>query len=84
MCSLYLNFLLIAKGVPQKIVADQGTENVNIAGPQIFLGRNHSDSLSEYSVWKINNKSENRIILISVTSLMYRLEDSFFQGEFVH
>ena len=57
MCSLYLNFLLIAKWVPQKIVADRGTENINIAGPQIFLRRNHSDNLSEYSVWKINNKS---------------------------
>ena len=84
MCSLYLNFLLIAKGVPQKIVADRGTENVNIAGPQIFLRRNHSDNLSEYSVWKINDKSVNRIILISVTSLMYGLVDSFFQDEFVH
>ena len=33
LCFIYL---LIAKGVPRKIVADQGTENVNIAGSQKF------------------------------------------------
>ena len=30
-CNLYFNYLLIVKGVPQKIVADRGTENVNVA-----------------------------------------------------
>ena len=45
-CNLYLNYLLIANGVPQKIEADQGTENVIIAGSQRFLRRNHSDNLS--------------------------------------
>ena len=37
MCNLYLNYLLIAKGVRRKIVADRGTENVNITDSQRFL-----------------------------------------------
>ena len=36
-CNLYFNYLLCAKGVPRKVVADRGTENVNIAGSQRFL-----------------------------------------------
>ena len=36
-CNLYFNYLLVAKGVPQKIVADRLTENVNIAGSERFL-----------------------------------------------
>ena len=36
-CNLYFNYLSIAKGVPRKIVADRGTENVNIVGSQRFL-----------------------------------------------
>ena len=47
-CNLYFNYLFIAKGAPQKIVADRGTENVNIAGSQRFLRRNHSDNSSGY------------------------------------
>ena len=37
MFNLYFNYLLIAKGVPRKIIADRGTENVNIAVSQRFL-----------------------------------------------
>ena len=47
-CNLYFTYLLIAKEVPRKIVADRGTENVNIAGSQRFLRRNHSDDSSGY------------------------------------
>ena len=36
-CNLYFNYLLVAKGVPQKIVADRITENVNIACSERFL-----------------------------------------------
>ena len=46
--NFYFNYLLIAKGVPRKIVTDRGTENVNIVGSQIFLRQNHSDNLSGY------------------------------------
>ena len=35
---------------------------------------------SEFSIWKINNESENRIILFSAMSLICRLVDSLFQG----
>ena len=45
---LYFNYLLIAKRVPRRYVADRGTENVNIAGSQRFLRRNHSDDSSGY------------------------------------
>ena len=36
-CNLYFNHLLIAKGLPQKIVADRVIENVNIVRSQRFL-----------------------------------------------
>ena len=80
-CNLYFNYLLIAKGVPRKIVADRGTENVNIAS-KIFDVKSFRWFIwvSEFSVWKISNESENRIILVSVMSLMYSLGDLFFQG----
>ena len=80
-CNLYFNYLLITKGVPRKIVADRGTENVNIAS-KIFDVKSFRWFIwvSEFSVWKISNESENRIILVSVMSLMYSLGDLFFQG----
>lgn len=47
--NLYFDYLLIVKeeGVPQKIIADRGAENVNIASSQPLM-RNHSDLLSGY------------------------------------
>ena len=61
-CNLYLNYLLIAKGVPRKIVADRGTENVNIASSQRFLRRNHSDSLSGYHSFQFGKSITNQRI----------------------
>ena len=36
-CSMFLNHIKRIGGVPHKVVADRGTENVNIAASQIFL-----------------------------------------------
>ena len=47
-CNLFVNYLTVIKGVPRKIVADRGTENVFIAGSQRFLRRNHEDDLPTY------------------------------------
>ena len=47
-CNLFVNYLSVIKGVPRKIVADRGTENVYIAGSQRFLRRNHDDDLAGY------------------------------------
>ena len=38
--------MTVIKGVPRKLVADRGTENVFIAGSQRFLRRNHEDDLA--------------------------------------
>ena len=45
-CNLFVNYLTVIKGVPRKLVADRGTENVFIAGSQRFLRRNHEDDLA--------------------------------------
>ena len=81
MFNLYLIYLLIVKGVPRKIVADWGTENVNIAGSQRFLRQNHSDNLSGYHSFQFGESITNQRMefLVSATSLMYRLVDSLFQ-----
>ena len=55
-CNLYFNYLLIVKGVPRKIVAGRGTQNVNSAGSQKFLSRNHSDNLSGYQNFQFRNQ----------------------------
>ena len=61
-CNLYLNYLLIAKGVPGKIVADRDTENVNIAGSQRFFRQNHSDNLSGYHSFQFGKSATNQRI----------------------
>ena len=48
------------KGVPRKIVADRGTENVFTAGFQKFLRRNHQDDLAEYSSLLFGNSIANQ------------------------
>ena len=45
-CNLFVNYLTVIKGVPHKIAADRGTENVFIGGSQRFLRRNHEDDLA--------------------------------------
>lgn len=40
--------MTVIKGVPRKIATDRGTENVLIAGSQIFFERNHLNDLVEY------------------------------------
>ena len=45
-CNLFINYLTVMKGVPRKIVADRGTENVFVGGSQRFLRRNHKDDLA--------------------------------------
>ena len=62
MCNLYFNYLLIVKGVPRKTVADQGTDNVNIAGSQRFLIRNHSDDSSGYPSFQFGKSTTNQRI----------------------
>ena len=61
-CNLYFNYLLITKGVQQKNVADRGTENVNIAGSQRFLRRNHSDDSSGYRNFQFRKSIKNQRI----------------------
>ena len=56
------NYLLIAKVVPRKIVADQGTENVNITGSQRFLRQNHSDDSSGYQSFQFGKSITNQRI----------------------
>ena len=38
--------MTVIKGVPHKIVADRGTENVFIPGSQRFIRSNHEDDLA--------------------------------------
>ena len=45
-CRYFTDFVLQLNGTPRKIVADRGTENVNIARMQRFLRRNHPDSMA--------------------------------------
>ena len=61
-CNLCFIYLLIAKGVPQKIVADRGTENVSIASSQIFLRRNHSDNSYRYQSFQFGKSILNQRI----------------------
>ena len=69
-CNLYSNYPLIAKGVPRKIVADRGSENVNIAGSQRFLRQNHSDDSSGYRSFQFGKSMMNQRIE-SFCSLSY-------------
>ena len=46
---------LMCKRVPRKVVADRGTENVNIAGSQRFLRWNHSDNLSGHQSFRFGH-----------------------------
>ena len=69
MCSLYFNYLLIVKGVPRKTVADRGTENVNSAGSQRFLSRNHSDNISGYQSFQFGKSVTNQRIESSWSQL---------------
>ena len=62
MCNLYFNYLLIAKGIPRKIVADRGTENVNIAGSQRFLRQNYSNDSSVYRSFQFGKSITNQRI----------------------
>ena len=82
MSNLYLNYLLIAKGIPRKIVADRNAENVNIGGSQRFFRRNHSGDSSGYQNFQFGKSITNQRIesFWPYTSLMYKLLDSFFQG----
>ena len=59
---LYFNYLLIAKRVPRKYLADRGTENVNVAGSQRFLRRNHSDDSSGYQSFQFGKSITNQRI----------------------
>ena len=61
-CNLYFNYLLIEKELPQKIVADRDTENINIAGSQRFLRRSHSDNLSGYQSFQFGKSTTNQRI----------------------
>ena len=45
-CNLFGNYLTVMKGVPRKIVADRGAENVFKAGFQRFLRKIHEDDLA--------------------------------------
>ena len=62
MCNLYFNYLLIAKGIPRKIVADRRTENVNIAGSQRFLRQNYSNDSSVYRSFQFGKSITNQRI----------------------
>ena len=59
MYNLYLNYLLIPKSVPRKILANRGTENVNTAGSQRFLSRNHLDNLSGFHSFQFGKSITN-------------------------
>ena len=61
-CNLYFSYLFIAKEVPRTIVADQGTENVNIAGFQTFLRQNHSGDSSGYRSFQFGKSIANQRI----------------------
>ena len=61
-CSIFINYLTVMKGVPRKIVADRGTQNVFIAGSQRFLRRNHEYDLAEHSSLLLGNSIANQRI----------------------
>ena len=46
--SYFTDYVRVLGGVPRKIRGDRGTENVNVAGIQRFLRRNHSDGLAGF------------------------------------
>jgi len=47
-CHFFARYIQSLNGVPIKVVADRGTENVNIAAFQRFLRRNHGDSMAAF------------------------------------
>ena len=49
-------------GVPRKIVADRGTENIFIAGSQRFLRRGHEDDLAGHSSFLFGKSIANQRI----------------------
>ena len=61
-CNLFVNYLTVIKGVPHKIVADRGTENVFIGGSQRFLRRNHEDDLAGHLSFLFGKSIANRRI----------------------
>ena len=54
--------MTVIKGVPHKIVADRGTENVFIGGSQRFLRRNHEDDLAGHLSFLFGKSIANRRI----------------------
>ena len=54
--------MTVIKGVPRKIVAGRGTENVFIAGSQRFLRRNHEDDLTGHLSFLFQKSIANRKI----------------------
>ena len=61
-CIPFINYLAVIKGVPPKIVADRGTENVFITGSQRFLRRNHEDDLAGHLSSLLRNFIANQKI----------------------
>ena len=75
MCNIYFNYLLIAKGIPRKIVANRGTKNVNIASSQRYLRRNHSNNLSGYQSFEFGKSIANQRIESFWSQLLHSCTD---------
>ena len=86
MCNPYFHYLLIAKRVPQKVVVEWGTENVNIAVSQRFLRRNYSDNSTRYQSFQFGKSITNRGIESFWSQLRHSCTDSWirFFKEIVH
>ena len=77
-CNLYFYYLLIAKGIPQKLVAHRGKENVSIADSQRFR-QNHSDNLSGYQSFQLGKLSTQYLFCNFVFDLYSALFRHVFQ-----
>ena len=78
-CNLYFYYLLIAKGIPQKLVAHRGKENVSIADSQRFFRQNHSDNLSGYQSFQLGKLSTQYLFCNFVFDLYSALFRHVFQ-----
>lgn len=61
-CDFFVNACVEIGGVPKKIVADRGTENVYLAASQRFFRRNHGDSAAGANSFSYGRSISNQRI----------------------
>ena len=61
-CDFFMNTCIEIEGIPKKIVADRGTENVYLAASQRFLRRGHGDSAAGEKSFQYGKSVSNQRI----------------------